>query len=398
MLEIKFVTKEEVSSQVTELNSRISEVDTKVGDLSTLQTTDKTSVTEAINELFQFGNETKQKLVDTLIAKDVEASTSETFESLLDKFKELTFEPALPSSAENFSMFTVNETLPTNLYDSQAVTIGDYIYITGGYSYNTSVVADINYCYDPINDSLTTRTFLPISLYKHKAVEYNSKMYVMGGITTTTAQDVNYCYDPTTDSWSTKTTMPAARCGHTLVSTNGKLYLTGGSTSTSYTSTAQKTHYSYDPTTDSWTTLTAMTAVRKRGHAIVVGDNIHYIGGLSSSASQKTHYIYSISTGTWSTGTATTQTLDEAAICYLNNRIYLINGHYYSSSSSYGYRANIYYYDFINTSSWTSVTSFHTSYAQMSFAVFNNMLYLFGGYIDGGYDAGINVFVPIGGE
>ena len=58
----------------------------------------------------------------------------------------------------------------------------------------------------------------------------------------------------------------------------------------------------------------------------------------------------------------------------------------------------IYYYDFNNTASWTSVTSFHTSYAKMSFALFNNMLYLFGGYIDGGYDTEINVFVPIGGE
>ena len=392
----KYATKEEVNSQVDIINSQVSTIDNKVGELSSLQTSDKSNITGAINELFQFGNRTKQKLVDTLIAKDVEASTSETFESLLDKFKELTFEPALPSSAENFSMFTVNETLPTILYDSQAVTIGDYIYITGGC--DASDYVDINYCYDPINDTITTRTSLPMSLYKHKAVEYNSKMYVMGGINALAAKDVNYCYDPTTDSWSTKTVMPAARCGHTLVSTNGKLYITGGSIATSYTATAQKTHYSYDPSTDSWTTLTAMTAVRKRGHAVVIGDNIHYIGGLSSSASQKTHYIYSISAGTWSTGTSTTQTLDEAAICYLNNRIYLINGHYYSSSSSSGYRTNIYYYDFNNTSSWTSVTSFHTSYAQMSFAVFNNMLYLFGGYMDGGYDAGINVFVPIGGE
>ena len=393
----KYATKEEVNSQVDIINSQVSTIDNKVGDLSSLQTSDKSTITGAINELFQFGNRTKQKLVDTLIAKDVEASTSETFESLLNKFKELTFEPALPSAAENFAMFSAGKTLPYTMYDTQAVTIGDYIYITGGYNYSSSVVASTNYRYDPINETLTSRATLPVSLYRHKAVEYNSKMYVMGGITTTTAQNVNYCYDPTTNSWSTKATMPAARCGHTLVSTNGKLYITGGSTSTSYTSTAQKTHYSYDPSTDSWTTLTALSAVRKYGHAVVVGNNIHYIGGLSSSASQRTHYIYSISAGTWSTGTSTTQTLDEAAICYFNNRIYLINGHYYSSSTS-NYRTNIYYYDFNNTSSWTSVNSFYTSYAKMSYTMYNDMLYMFGGYIDGGYDAGINVFVPIGGE
>jgi len=394
----KYATKEEVNSQVDIINSQVSTIDNKVGELSSLQTSDKSTITGAINELFQFGNRTKQKLVDTLIAKDVEASTSETFESLLNKFKELTFKPVLPSAAENFAMFSAGKTLPYTMCDTQAVTIGDYIYIPGGYDYSSSAILNNNYRYDPINETLTSRATLPVPLHKHKAVEYNSKMYVMGGVTTTAtaAQNVNYCYDSITNSWSTKTTMPAARCGHTLVSANGKLYITGGSTATSYTSTAQKTHYSYDPSTNSWTTLTAMTAVRKHGHAVVVGGNIHYIGGLSSSASQKTHYIYSISAGTWSTGTAITQTLDEAAIGYFNNRIYLINGHYYSTSSSY--RANIYYYDFNNTASWTSVSSFYTSFAKMGYTMYNDMLYMFGGYIEGEYSTEINVFVPIGGE
>lgn len=53
-----------------------------------LATTDKTIV-GAINEVFQRGNNVKQLLVDALIAKDVTASTDESFESLIGKISEI---------------------------------------------------------------------------------------------------------------------------------------------------------------------------------------------------------------------------------------------------------------------------------------------------------------------
>ena len=55
---------------------------------STLNTTDKTIV-GAINELFQCGTNVKQNLVDTLVAKGISASTSMTFDELINLINDL---------------------------------------------------------------------------------------------------------------------------------------------------------------------------------------------------------------------------------------------------------------------------------------------------------------------
>lgn len=57
----------------------------QMGALASLQTTAKGSLVEAINEVFQSGVNAKQGLVDALIAKGIDCSTSETWDSLIDK-------------------------------------------------------------------------------------------------------------------------------------------------------------------------------------------------------------------------------------------------------------------------------------------------------------------------
>lgn len=55
------------------------------GDLGSLQTTDKTNLVNALNEVFTLGNENKQKLVTNLIAKGVTCSIDDSWENLLAK-------------------------------------------------------------------------------------------------------------------------------------------------------------------------------------------------------------------------------------------------------------------------------------------------------------------------
>ncbi|MDE6916719.1 MAG: hypothetical protein K2P39_07990, partial [Lachnospiraceae bacterium] len=51
---------------------------------------DAENVIDAINKLFTQGNENKQKLVDNLIAMGIEASTEDTWGTLLDKVLDMT--------------------------------------------------------------------------------------------------------------------------------------------------------------------------------------------------------------------------------------------------------------------------------------------------------------------
>lgn len=60
-----------------------------IGTLNNLQTTNKSTLVDAINEAFQFGNNVKENLVEALIAKNIDCSTSDTFETLISKINEL---------------------------------------------------------------------------------------------------------------------------------------------------------------------------------------------------------------------------------------------------------------------------------------------------------------------
>ncbi len=56
----------------------------EIGTLSSLQTSNKGNLVAAINEVFQSGNNVKQQLVDTLSAKGVNCSTSDSWDTLIN--------------------------------------------------------------------------------------------------------------------------------------------------------------------------------------------------------------------------------------------------------------------------------------------------------------------------
>ncbi len=60
------------------------------GDIGFVEGIEADNVIGAINEVFQSGNEKKSKLVENLVAMGIEASTDETWESLLDKVLDMT--------------------------------------------------------------------------------------------------------------------------------------------------------------------------------------------------------------------------------------------------------------------------------------------------------------------
>ena len=109
----------------SELEAQIEEVDNKVGELSNLQTTDKDNIVDALNEVFQLGNDVKQNLVDALIAKGVQASTSETFDSLIAKLNDIQSSDnpyniitasSLPDTGEENQLCVITEGTPSSFY------------------------------------------------------------------------------------------------------------------------------------------------------------------------------------------------------------------------------------------------------------------------------------------
>ena len=76
-----------------------------IGDKSTLLTTNKNTIVEAINELFTFANDGKTQIANAITAKGVSASPTETFASLAEKIGQI-------STGKKWASGTINPYTP----------------------------------------------------------------------------------------------------------------------------------------------------------------------------------------------------------------------------------------------------------------------------------------------
>ena len=71
-------------------------------------------------------------------------------------------------------------------------------------------------------------------------------------------------YDPSLNTWTTITSMNTARYAHTAtILTNGKVLVAGGSNNNSYLNSTEL----YDPSLNTWTAITSMNTARQIAHS-----------------------------------------------------------------------------------------------------------------------------------
>lgn len=348
----KYATKDYVNSQVNAVSSSLEEIHNNsvyaanaMGDLSQLQTSDKSSIVAAINEAFQYGNSVKQSLVDALIAKEVNVSTSNSISQLVAKIADIEQGggdvdftiPGLPPwhtgaqvATENFWATGTNMTQARQ--GAAAAAIGTDIYVCGGcanasVSYNTTFV-NTNYCYNTKTNQWTSpKAAMSGNKYEHAAAVANGKLYAIAGYSArNTADNKVFCYDPNANSWTTVTNYPVS-C-HSLAATtvNNKIYVCGGATLTTSgyttTSTAINSHYCYDPLLDSWTELQAMPAAQYQHASVGYGNQVYVMGGYKANI----NYCYDIASNAWTNKTVIPSATADHSLSVIKNKIYLVGG------------------------------------------------------------------------
>lgn len=177
----------ELEAQIEEVEAKIEEVEETVnwcrmalGDGSQLLTNNKNSVVEAINEVFQYGNNVKQNLVDALIAKGVQASTSETFDSLIAKLNgiqssvnpyNIITASSLPATGEENQLCVLTSKTSSEFYFNASTTTVPSNAITfvciSGNKANYSVTSDNVIIHYNIVYSEQNGTVKPVYLYKN---------------------------------------------------------------------------------------------------------------------------------------------------------------------------------------------------------------------------------------
>ena len=337
-----------------------------IGDTNTLVTEDKTNLVAAINEVFQSGVNVKQNLVDALIAKGIECSTSNTFEELIIKVNELSLNPFSEWAKANCWLAAGSCTaLPATTYAATAQAYKGKIYVIGGYGTTTAVRV-----YDPKYNTWATTGFaaMPTGRYGLDSTIIDDKIYCIGGYNNLTTNQV---YDITNNKWTTLAVMPTGREYLTVDAVGTNIYAIGGSGSSTYLNTNQ----CYDTLTNTWTTKTAMTVAKYDHTSEVIGTDVYCISGYTGSA-VGTNYKYSTTTDTWTTMKAATSR--RGACCNnIEDKLYYNHG----SNASTTYYSNNYMYDPV-ANTWTTMTAgISASKAKYrTSAVVNNMMFVFGGY------------------
>jgi len=199
-------------------------------------------------------------------------------------------------------MWTTKADMPTprGLLGSIVVVDGK-IYVIGGMFGET--VADNRAlsaveAYDPATDTWTKKANMPTAIMDVGACVVDGRIYVTGGFpawpqNASDALSTVEVYDPVTDTWTQTSDMPMGRWGHSASVVAGKMYIVGGMNSAMIRREVEGEIEAdellelfpivdvYDTATDTWTTAADLPTSRFKGRhaAAVVDGKIYTIGG-----------------------------------------------------------------------------------------------------------------------
>ena len=167
-----------------------------------------------------------------------------------------------------------------------AATVGDRIYLIGGWRMIHGTADTIVQQYDTINDTwYPPRAPMPTARTGLSAAVVDGKIYCIGGFDGLSGTvNVNEMYDPVMDSWTTKAPMPTARGWFACAVLNHKIYCIGGGSGNPPNTISESVNEVYDPGTDTWSTDTAMPTARQQVGASCVNDRIYVMGGWDGGA------------------------------------------------------------------------------------------------------------------
>jgi len=237
-----------------------------------------------------------------------------------------------------------------------------------------------------INGQWATRAPMPTARAESASGTIQGRLYVAGGDDGTKSLTALEVYDPSTDTWTAKTPMPAAINAVASAVINGRLYVAGGASFNPAQPGPFNTLYSYDPTTDAWTTLAPMPTPEEDAAAANVNGQLYVVGGVSQSGvinnpRNAVLQVYDPTTNTWATKASMPTARAGAEAVAINGQLYVVGGT--TNNTSSGYTGALEVYD-PATDTWTSKAPMPTPRQVFAANAVNGQLFAIGGDPGGG--------------
>lgn len=260
--------------------------------------------------------------------------------------------------------------MPTAVRGPATGVIGSKVYLLGGATSSTTV--NLNQIYDAATDTWTTGAPLPTARYVPGGAVVNNVLYVIGGKLNGNQLNVVEAYDPTTDAWSTKSPLLIARDSVTAVVSNGIIYVVGG-----YSNSGDrlKSVESYNPATDAWTEEAPLLVGKSLGAVDLVGSTIVAADGLADSGGTGDSEGYNPSTNSWKPLQPDPNPRFNTCSASIEGQLYVAGGTANNSTPT-----NVVESFNLQENQWSSLAPMPLPSITPGQAEVGNLLYCFGGF------------------
>ncbi len=227
--------------------------------------------------------------------------------------------PAHESTTERGSWSRLaNMPLPKD--DFGIAVVAGQILTFGGMTGGRGTALDDAAAFDPAGNEWRRLPPLPTARRSARAAAIGSRVYVVGGATTTGTTGAVEVFDADGETWSTAAPLPTPRYGIGLAAIGGVLYAAGGFRDGQSLAVLER----YDPEFDRWDALAPMAAPRTHPAAVALDGTLWLLGGQHRGEVTASVEIYDPATDIWIPRPPMPQAMSNFAAALLAGRIHVL--------------------------------------------------------------------------
>jgi N-acetylneuraminic acid mutarotase len=203
-------------------------------------------------------------------------------------------------------------------------------------------------------------------------VSIGERIYLIGGFSgvSNLPTDRLHIYHTRTKQWTTGATLPAPRGGHAAVVLNGRIHVFGGGNNRSTIAN----HSVYDPATNTWTERAPLPRAEGSPAGVVFAGNVWAIGGRSGPSDFGDVYIYDAKADRWTSGPSIEPRGTAGAVVF-RNTIWLLGGESQKQQKTLNSVLSLN----ANRGGWTEQAAMPTARNYARAVVFRNAIWTIGG-------------------
>jgi len=271
---------------------------------------------------------------------------------------------------------------PINKSELHGAEIDGKFYLLGGQCDCAGGGASLEmFIYNVTADSWDRGTDLPSPRHHPAVTTLDGKLYVFGGINLELnnwpwlrGENNAWSFNPSTNKWTTLAPMPDRVGAGAAESLGGKIYVMGGISEGA--NLARTRVYEYDPTTNTWDTKEPMNGAREHFRAGVIGNRIYVAGGRHDGQDVQVFEAYEPSSNSWHVLTDLPTTRGGVAVGVINERLYVMGGE--GANSEIGLFQDVDEYNPV-TDSWKKMQPMLHARHGMGGIAYDGKMWLIGG-------------------